>query len=93
MRAADDVEGGAVGVRAEDVAAQPEAGGGEREHAAELAAAENADRRAGRQRLSGHRRPAGSATASVCAPAPGVEPLGQAVVGQRQDGGGEQRRR
>jgi hypothetical protein len=41
------IEGGRVRTGSEDVAFESEARGREREHAAELAAAENADRRVG----------------------------------------------
>ena len=61
---ARDLEGGAVGVGAIHVGAQPEPRGGERQHPPELAAAENADRRPRRQ---GHGSSRGTrATAALC---------------------------
>ena len=59
-----------------DMAAIAEAGGGDREHAAELAAADDADRRAGRDDHSG-----ASSTASGLRGAPCREALGQRGIG------------
>ena len=63
---AADVEGRAVGIGAVDVGAQAEPRGGDAEHAAELAAAENADRVAGAPACASQSTGA-KATASVFA--------------------------
>ena len=72
MTRCDDVEGGRFRIGREDVTLEPEPRRGQRQHAAELAAAEDADRRAGiehRRRITLTRRNpwAASATPAVCA--------------------------
>ena len=75
-------------VRVEDMAVVAELGRGDRQHPAELAAAEDADGGAGRNAHSGV-----SATDSVCCSRQRVEPRGERLVAGREDRGGEQRRR
>ena len=75
MRAAATSKAGLSGIRRVDVDAQPELGRRQRDHAAELAAAEDAEGRAGRI-IDGHDlvgRALGDGGA--LARAPGVEPL------------------
>ena len=85
--------GDALLVGREDVRVIAELGRGGREHAAELAAAEDADGRSGGeaascQRLSGYRHSSGVGGDGVglCG-APGFEALGQRIVGRREDRG------
>ncbi len=91
MCARSDVESRAVRVRGEDMHLQPELGRSEREHAAELAAAEDAEGAAGgNHRISPRSRGARRRRRSAW---PGRRRgAGDGLIAERQDGGGEERR-